>query len=364
MKPCPTIGSQFALIAAGFLGFAWFATAAFASDQEQPSSAQSLAAAAAFESAGALNHSETNFLTKLAAPPAMPAPLKLRANLQVDGTGVFLNQVLESGGSELPHLRLCDPPAFGKSLALKRSEIVALAASAGFESIPTNWAGPEVSRVSRRVRELGEKEVLELVTSTLQQHYVKELGQLELRASRPWTPVNVPDEAFTIQIEDLPTSGVSSAFIVRFDLQTASGERVGSWQVPLQAKVWREVWVARSAVKRGESVRSADLARERRDMLLFHEAFAEFSPDDASLEFNEPLQPGSPLLARLVKPRSIVHRGQSLAAVVRDGALMITLKVEALEDGAAGQLIRVRNPLSRRDLHARIVDEANVQVSL
>ena len=43
---------------------------------------------------------------------------------------------------------------------------------------------------------------------------------------------------------------------------------------------------------------------------------------------------------------------------------MIQLKVEALEDGAAGQVIRVRNPLSRRDLHAKVLDEQNVIVAL
>jgi flagella basal body P-ring formation protein FlgA len=296
-------------------------------------------------------------------PVEAPAQFKLRANLQVDGEGIFLNQVLESG-SNLPHLRLCDAPAFGKSIALKRDEILTLASSAGLESVPTNWTGPLVTRICRRVRPLAEKELLELLTASLQQHYVKDLGRLELRASRPWTPVSVPDEAFVIQVSDLPTSGVSPAFIARFELQTAFGEHLGSWQVSLQAKVWREVWVARSTVKRGDSVHGADLTRERRDLLLFHEPFAELSADDSALEFIEALQPGTPLLARLVRPRSIVHRGQSLAAVVRDGALMITLKVEALEDGAAGQSIRVRNPLSRRDLHARVIDEANVQVSL
>ena len=301
--------------------------------------------------------------TPVSAPEDGRTPFRLRANFQADGEGVFLNQLIEPG-NDLPRLRLCDAPAFGKSLALKRAEIASLSGSAGFDGTLTNWTGAEVVRISRRVRPLAEKELLELLTTSLQQHYVKELGQLELRLSRLWSAVTIPDEAFTIQVSDLPTSGVSPAFVARFEIQTAYGEHLGTWQVAVQAKVWREVWVARSAIKRGESVRNADLVRDRRDMLLFHEPFAEFSADDSSLEFIETVQPGTPLLARLVKPRSIVHRGQSLAALVRDGALMITLKVEALEDGAAGQSIRVRNPLSRRDLHAKVVDEQNVLVSL
>ena len=59
-----------------------------------------------------------------------------------------------------------------------------------------------------------------------------------------------------------------------------------------------------------------------------------------------------------------MHRGQSVDATVQDGVLLITLKVEALEDGAAGQIIRVRNPLTRRDLHGKVLDEQNILVCL
>jgi flagellar basal body P-ring formation protein FlgA len=98
-------------------------------------------------------------------------------------------------------------------------------------------------------------------------------------------------------------------------------------------------------------------------MLVCREPLADLSSDQ-SLEFSESLQPGAPILARVVRPRTVVHRGQSIAAMVQDGALMITLKVEALEDGAAGQVIRVRNPISRRDLRGKVLDEQNVLVSL
>jgi flagella basal body P-ring formation protein FlgA len=297
-----------------------------------------------------------------ATNPAAPV-LQLRAALQVDSEGIFLNQILEPSG-DYPRLRLCDAPVFGKSLVLTRAEATELAKAAGFDQVLTNWAGPATMRISRRTRALAGKEALQLLSTVLQKQFVKELGQLELRFSQPWTVINVPDEPFTIKVLDLPTSGVSPAFIARFELETEHGEHVGSWQAPLQAKVWREIWVTGSPLKRGDSLRGADLNREPRDMLLCREPLAEFSPEDDSLEFNGPVQAGSPILARLVKPRAIVHRGQSLAATVQDGALMITLKVEALEDGAAGQIIRIRNPLSRRDLRAKVLDEQNVLVFL
>src|SRR5258707_1023205 len=299
----------------------------------------------------------------LAAATNCSSSLKLRGLTAVEGEGGFLSQLIEPG-ADLPRLRICDAPGFGKSLVVKRVDVIALIDAAGVELKLTNWAGPQMTRVTRKSRSLAEKEVLELLTSSLQQHHVRDFGQLELHFSRPWAPVSVPDEAFTLKIGDIPSSGVAANFIARFEVETAFGETLGSWQAPLQAKVWREVWVAHSPIKRGESAHSADLVRERRDMLVCREPFADFSTEDSSLEFIEPLPQGAAVLARILKPRAVVHRGQSIAAVVQDGALMITLKVEALEDGAAGQFIRVRNPLSRKDLHAKVIDEQNVQVSL
>jgi flagella basal body P-ring formation protein FlgA len=293
----------------------------------------------------------------------LPQVLQLREAVQVDGEGVFLDQLF-TPGFDLPRLRLCDSPAFSRTLVLKRAQLLQLAFVAGCDRGFTNWDGTDSIRISRRARPVSEKEGLQLLTSALQEQSVKELGELELHLSRPWATVQVPDEPFAFKVVDLPTTGVSPTVIARFEIVTAYGEHLGSWQASLQAKVWRDIWITRSAVKRGDSVRATDLVRERRDMLVCREPLAEISQEDAAIEFTETLQPGTPLWARSVRPRSIVHRGQSLAALVQDGALEIHLKVEALEDGAAGQIIRVRNPLSRRDLRGKVVDEQSILVAL
>ena len=87
--------------------------------------------------------------------------------------------------------------------------------------------------------------------------------------------------------------GVTPSFIVRFEMRN-SHESIGTWQLPVQAHVWREAWVAHSMLKRGDSLADADLARERRDMLTIHEPLAEFSPGDSTLQVAEPVGVGAP----------------------------------------------------------------------
>jgi flagella basal body P-ring formation protein FlgA len=111
-------------------------------------------------------------------------------------------------------------------------------------------------------------------------------------------------------------------------------------------------------------VAAADLVRERRDVINLHEAPASLDPADDTLEFAEAVSSGFAVLARDLKPKSVIHRGQTADGRLEDGALTIKLKVVALEDGAPGQLIKLRNPASSRFLSGRVVDDQTILISL
>ncbi|MFO1488101.1 MAG: flagellar basal body P-ring formation chaperone FlgA [Verrucomicrobiota bacterium] len=291
-----------------------------------------------------------------------PVRFQLRATAQADSTGVYLNQVIDTRDA-LPSVRLCDSPAFGKAATLTREQVAGYLREAGAELVISNWAGPEMVRITRRIRTLTEADMLNLLTETLQRDCVKDRGELELRPTRGWAEVPVPDEPLTLRILEQPTGGIAPAALYRFEIRSAR-EGVGIWQTAVQVRIWRDIWVAHSAVKRGEPLSDADLVRERRDVLPLRDSCADFVSQDSSLEFSEAVISGNPILARTLKPRAVIHRGQLAQAVFQDGALSITMKVEALEDGAPGQIIRTRNPVSRRDVSARVVNEQTLLISL
>jgi len=288
--------------------------------------------------------------------------LQLTPVAQVDGGGLFLQQVVKSS-QPLPAVRLCDAPAFGKVLELSRTQVNDLIASAAPAFATTNWTGADSISVSRRARGFSENDLLAMLAAKLQQEYVKDRGELELNLTQPWVVPLLPDEPLTLKILELPTAGVTSAFIVRFELRTAN-ETLGTWQTSLQAHVWREVWVANSPLQRGQPVAEADISRERRDVLNVREALADFPPGDDSLQLSSAVMPNTPLLARDVRPKAVIHRGQVADAKIEDGALSISMKVVALEDGAPGQMIQLRNPVSQRNLNGKVLDDQSIIVSL
>lgn len=274
------------------------------------------------------------------------------------------------GGGFVPCLLAGDEPSSyegSRESAERRAEHGVLPAP--LSPLPSPLVPPSTGaaavRVTRRERTFSDADLLAMLAAVLQQDYVKDKGELELRLTRPWNTRNVPDEVLSLKVLELPNAGVTTSFIVRFELRTAQ-ESLGTWQTSVQAKVWREAWVAKSALKRGQLVADADLARERRDVLTVRDTLAGFADGSAmaGLEMAEPLQVGTPLLARSVKVRPVIRRGQFAEARVQDGALQVTLKVEALEDGAPGQTIRARNPLSRRDLTGKVLNEQTILVSL
>jgi len=296
------------------------------------------------------------------ANAAEAATFSLFPVAQVDGEGVFLQQVVKTA-APLPALKLCAAPAFGKTTELSRAQLNDLIAAAAPDLATTNWTGAESIRISRRTHEFSEAALLALLTATLQRDCVKDRGELELSLTQPWSAPVVPDEPLTLKILEQPTTGVTPAFIVRFELRTAH-ETLGAWQTSVKAQVWREVWAAHSSLQRGQPVAAADLVRERRDILNVREPLADFAAGDDTLEIAGFVSANAPLLAREIRPKVVIHRGQSADARLDDGALSIRLKVVALEDGAPGQTIRLRNPVSQRNLNGTVLDGQTLSITL
>jgi flagellar basal body P-ring formation protein FlgA len=300
----------------------------------------------------------SGYVTASDQPVAQPVAATLRPETKVTGEGVFFEQCVTEGLSE--RIRLCDAPVFGQRLLLPRARIVTLL---GEQQSGWILGGSDQVAVSRAARSLEEAELKAMLTAELQKSHVRHRGELEVRCLRAWTPIQVPAEVLTLKVVELPLAGITASFIVRFELRTER-EVVGQWQMPLQAQIWNEVWVARSLLARGELLRDADLGKERRDVLTMREAVGASAELPDGIELASSLPQGVILMASHLRLRPLVRRGQVVEAVLQDGGLAVSLKVEALEQGAAGQVIRVRNLQSKREFRGKVANEETVHAIL
>lgn len=285
---------------------------------------------------------------------------------QVDGTGIFLDQIVVSPTPHvvLPHLRLAQSPNLGQTVSLSREQIIELAQKqTTSELLTTNWSGATQVRVSRRTRQFVDSDLIELLTATLQREFVKNRGELELHLGRPWTPMQVPDDPLTLKVSDMPPNGVMQNFIATCELWVGR-ERVGAWQVTVQAAIWRDVPLAGSTLMRGQLLKDADIVMERRDILLQRDIYLNYPTSDNSLELAESVPVGTPILNHSVRMRPLIPRGRVVEGIFQEGALNISLKVETLEDGLLGQTVRVRNPNTKRELYGKVQNDQTVLITL
>jgi flagella basal body P-ring formation protein FlgA len=156
-----------------------------------------------------------------------------------------------------------------------------------------------------------------------------------------------------------PVSGPSGAVTVRVLVQGREEARV-----PISFRLQRlaPVLVAARHVPRGHVLTEADLLVEQRPAVAGPLAMTA-SAQAVGQELSVPLRAGAPLRESMLRPAVLVKRGARIRLVCRPPGFVATVTGEALQDGAAGQPIRVRNLSSRRDLTGFITDEQTVEVS-
>jgi flagella basal body P-ring formation protein FlgA len=60
--------------------------------------------------------------------------------------------------------------------------------------------------------------------------------------------------------------------------------------------------------------------------------------------------------------RPLVRKGDFVEVSATSGLLLVTMKALAMENGAQGETVTVRNPVSQKNFAAVVVDENRVQV--
>jgi len=292
------------------------------------------------------------------------APLVLLSEASVESNGIFLNEIVEpTGNASLSNIQLAPAPRWGKARTLTRSDVLSLISQAA-PLIPINSiVGAETINITRQSRQLEDPELVELLTKSLQPGSDPDRdGILGLRLTR-WSPVPVPHGPINLTVIDKPATGLAARFAVRFQLESG-GEPIGTYTAFVEANLIREVWVAQSTIRRGTRLDDAEIVRQPRDVINLRVRAWTDTILDPAYHFGEGVPTGAIVFERAVRLRPVIKRNDHILAVVRSKFMSISAKVQALQDGAPGDIIRARNLLTRRELQGRVIDEKTIQVDL
>ena len=201
-------------------------------------------------------------------------------------------------------------------------------------------------------------QVVAALTRDLASHFNLE-GDLQLELLRAWTPPSRAATKWTLEVLEYPLMP-SSSMMVRCRL-AADGEGLGETTLICRAALWRDVWVARQPLEAGTGFDPALLDVRRIDFFRERDVVPA-TAGDRSLVITRAVSAGRLLTGRDLNRRPLVKKGQLVEVSAVDGLLSITMKALAMENGAQGDTVTVRNPETRKDFSALVIDENHVQV--
>ncbi len=184
-------------------------------------------------------------------------------------------------------------------------------------------------------------------------------GELQLELLRPWSPPARLAKSWQLEVLEFPAVAGSSMLLRCRVL--ADGEPAPEWTLVLRASLWRDAWASRMPLAHGDTFDPSMLEVRRVDLFRERDALPA-AVGDRSYAMTRSVAAGRLLTWRDVGRRPLVRKGQFVEVSAVEGQLVVTMKALAMENGAQGETVTVRNPESRKDFAAMVVDENRVQV--
>jgi flagella basal body P-ring formation protein FlgA len=224
--------------------------------------------------------------------------------------------------------------------------------------LPRLAATTTAGAVSETPVPFAQKDFVAALAHELAEHFNLE-GDLQLETLRTWnTPTSVAKE-WQVEVTEFPSLAASS-MLVRCRV-LGDGVALGDSTLVLRAMHLRDAWVARQPLSNGSTFDPSLLETRRVDLFRDRDALPAVV-GDRSFYMTRSVQPGRFLTWRDVARRPLVRKGDLVEVSASEGTLSITLKGLAMQNGAQGEAVTIRNLESRKDFTAFVVDENRVQV--
>jgi flagella basal body P-ring formation protein FlgA len=143
-----------------------------------------------------------------------------------------------------------------------------------------------------------------------------------------------------------------------------SGATPWSLFVPVTVKVMANIVVAKNSLPRGSIIRASDVTMEQRDISRLHRGFMEDTQAVIGKKLRQRVRRDQVLTpSQLVAPLT-VKRNNRVIIRASNKTVRVSMAGKALQNGSLGQIIRVKNESSNREVDARVIAPGIVEVPM
>ncbi|MDN3517978.1 flagellar basal body P-ring formation chaperone FlgA [Aquisalimonas lutea] len=132
--------------------------------------------------------------------------------------------------------------------------------------------------------------------------------------------------------------------------------------VSVRIETIKDIFVAARTIPRGTLLTESDLTRVERNVNRLTRGYFTDAEQLLGMEASRPLREGEIITAGRIDAPRLVERGQTVLITASGSGASISMSGEALQSGALGDRIRVRNNSSERVVEGEIVADSRVQV--
>ena len=184
---------------------------------------------------------------------------------------------------------------------------------------------------------------------------------VEIRQLAGLRDLRLPAGRYTYTVRPRPGEDFLGRTPLEVTVQPAHGRRVRFW-VTAEIAVLAPVVVARHPLARFREIGPSDVTVERRDLAGVPRDACRSVDEVVGKRTRTAVGAGETLARSRIEAPPLVRRGDRVTVTVENDRLRVTTMGEVLENGRAGDRIRVRNLRSRKELYGEVVDQRTVRV--
>ena len=299
--------------------------------------------------------------------------VSINGEATVTGPRVVLGELAVITGDDservrrLRELPLGGAPLPGKSFVLTAQTFNSRLAGTGADLSGIEWRMPQSVTITTAAQTISADRIQCEAIAALK----KELGMTSDNNSSnavTFTVLNTP-QAVVVPLGQVEYK-VEVPYGIRYNVPTTVKVGIGvkgyySTTVSLNfdVKAYANVVVAARSLPAFEVLTADSVRCERRDIGTLTGYITDMGKTIGQMT-RRPLTAGMPLTEAMLDKPPIVQRFSGVTILARVGDSVVTAGGMALQQGAAGEFIRVQNIESKRIINARVVDKSTVEVMI
>lgn len=288
--------------------------------------------------------------------------IALKSNVVVRGSQITLGMIadLSPASPQLANKRIARAPAPAKTVVLKRGQIEKILRQNSVDTSALTWSG------SKNVNVVGASQ--QISSDDIQHQIDGFLRDVEFRLPHiifEFIPHSLPDTIIlpvgSLQIDVIPAvktiiGSRSFTLIYRVD-----GRTIKNLAVRGRLSANSEVVVVQQPLRRGAIISEADVDLVSLDISKVHDPLFDLS-DVVGLRVARSIRAGQIVERKNIEYPPVITKGDFVRIIAQRGSMVLTASGVARQDGRMGEVIRVQNSSSQKEVRGRVVGPSQVKV--